>query len=813
MSAPAPATDTGSDGAVDDALADHRAGRLDDAERRYVSVIEREPRNVQAITLLGTLHAQRGDYKKAIGMLGRSLAIDGRQPFALNSLGNALNAVKRYRDAVAAYDKAIALKPDHVAAHSNRGNALRALGSHQDALDSCDTALSLDPSYAEAHCYRGDALQALERDEEALESYGRATDLRPNFVQAHFNKALLYQQLKNPERAVESYDRVIAIAPEWADAHNNRGNALVELGRYEDAIGSYEAAIKLRPSYAQAYNNCGNVLAVLQRPREALAKYNQAIHYKPDYTEAHQNCGNTLRALRDFEGAVRSYGKVLALRPDDAGAHLGQSMVLRELNRFDEALASAERAVRLDSELAYALGQLLLVKTHACDWDGIDETRDAVIAGIDRGMRASVPFTLIATDCPANSLRRCAALYAAEIAPLAAGATGRPALRHPSRNGRIKLAYVSADFHAHATAYLMAGLFEAHDRDRFDLYAISLGRNDHSETRMRLEGAFERFIEVGDKTDAEIADLLRELEIDIAVDLKGLTKGARPGIFALRPAPIQVNYLGYPGTMGVDYIDYLVADRVIIPEAEQPRYAENIVYLPDTYQCNDARRVMTERTPSRRDVGLPEQGFVFCSFNGSYKITPQIFDIWMRLLQKTQGSVLWLRESNDASVRNLRREAERRGVAGERLVFAPSWPLADHLARHRLADLFLDTLPCGAHTGASDALWAALPVLTCLGDSFAGRVAASLLNAIGLQDMVVHTLGDYEARALELAHDPVALAEIRERLARNRTTHALFDTARFTRNLETAYEQMVERDRSGEPPRGFAVEPVGGFAP
>jgi predicted O-linked N-acetylglucosamine transferase (SPINDLY family) len=656
-------------------------------------------------------------------------------------------------------------------------------------------------------------LQDLKRPEEALESYGRAADLRPNFAQAHFNRALLYQQLKDPKRALECYDRVIAIAPDWADAHNNRGNALVELTRYEEAMRSYEAAVERRPTYAEAYNNCGNVLAVLQRPREALVKYGRAIQYKPDYAEAHLNCGNTLRALRDFAGAVRSYGKALALRPDDAGAHLGQSMALRELNRFDEAVASAERAVRLDPELPYALGQLLLVKMHACDWDRINETRGAVIAAIDRGMHAAVPFTLIATDCPAHILRRCAELYTAEIAPPPARAADRAPPRDRSRNERIKLAYVSGDFHAHATAYLMTGVFEAHDRDRFELYAVSLGRNDHSEIRMRLERPFEGFIEAGDRTDREIADLLRDLEVDIAVDLKGLTKGARPGIFALRPAPVQVNYLGYPGTMGVGYIDYLLADQVIIPDSDQRWYAENIVYLPDTYQCNDAQRVMTEKTPSRRDVGLPERGFVFCSFNGSYKITPLMFDVWMRLLQKTEGSVLWLRESNDASMRNLRREAESRGVAGERLVFAPSWSLADHLARHRLADLFLDTLPCGAHTGASDALWAGLPVLTCLGDSFAGRVAASLLDAIGLPEMVMRSLGEYEARALEFAHDPAALVEIRERLARNRNTHALFDTARFTRNLETAYEHMVERHRSGEPPRPFAVGRVEGLAP
>lgn len=812
MSAPAStADDAASKAAMEDALAHHRAGRFDDAERRYASIVECEPKNAQALTLLGTLHAQRGDYQKAIGVLGRSLAVDARQPFALNSLGNALHAVKRHREAVAAYDTAISLKPDHAAALSNRGNALRALGSLDDALQSHDKALALDPSYVDAYCARGDVLQDLERFQEALDSYGRAADLRPNFAQAHFNKALLYQKLKAPGPAVESYDRVIAIAPDWADAHNNRGNALVELKRYEEAVRSYEAAAERRPSYAEAHNNCGNVLALLERPREALAKFRKAIQHKPDYADAHQNCGNTLRTLRDFEGAVRSYGKALTLRPDDAGAHLGHSMALRELNRFDEAVASAERAVRLDRERPYALGQLLLVKMHACDWDGIDEIRNAVIAGIDRGLRAAVPFILIATDCPPRTLRRSAELYAAELSPPGARPTAPPLLRH--RSDKIKLAYVSGDFHAHATAYLIAGVFEAHDRDRFELYGISLGRNDNSEIRLRLEKPFDAFIEAGGKTDQEIADLMRELEVDIAVDLKGLTKGARPGIFALRPAPIQVNYLGYPGTMGVDYIDYLLADRVIIPEADQQWYAENVVYLPDTYQCNDARRVITAKTPSRADVGLPERGFVFCSFNGSYKITPQMFDVWMRLLRKTEGSVLWLRESNDASVRNLRREAEKRGVAGERLVFAPQWSLADHLARHRLADLFIDTLPCGAHTGASDALWAGLPVLTCLGDGFAGRVAASLLNAIGLPDMVMRSLEDYEARALELAHDRAALAKIRDRLARNRDTHPLFDTVRFTRNLETAYERMVERHRSGEPPRTFTIEPAEGRAP
>jgi predicted O-linked N-acetylglucosamine transferase (SPINDLY family) len=806
-----PLTDAASKAAMDDALAHHRAGRLDEADRRYANIIEEEPRNVQALTMLGTLHAQRANYQKAIATLGRSLAIDGRQPFALNSLGNALNAVGRHRDAVAAYEKAIALKPDHAAAYSNRGNALRALGLHEDALASCDKALSLDPNYVEGHCYRGDALRDLKRSEEALEAYGRAVDLRPNFAQVHFSRALLYQQMMNPQGAVESYDRVIAIVRDWADAHNNRGNALVELGRYEEAARSYETAVELKPSYAEAHNNRGNVLALLQRPKEALVSYQKAIHHKPGYADAHQNCGNTLRTMRDFEGAAESYRRVLSVRPDDAAAHLGHSVTLRELNRFDEALTSAKRAVESDPQLPYALGQLLLVKMHACDWDGLDDVQAAVFAAIEGNRRASVPFILIATECPLHILRRCAGLYAEDVVPPTVRSHGRqPTVA--SQSGRIRVAYVSADFNSHATAFLMAGVFEAHDRDRFDICAISLGRNDRSEMRMRLEQAFDVFIDAGDKTDQEIASLLRDLEVDIAVDLMGLTKGARPGIFALRPAPIQVNYLGYPGTVGVDYIDYLVADRVIIPEAEQRWYVESVVYLPDTYQCNDRKRSISPRISSRTELGLPEQGFVFCSFNASYKITPQVFDVWMRLLVKTEGSVLWLRESNKSSTRNLRREAEKRGVAGDRLVFAPVWSHGEHLARHRFADLFLDTLPCGAHTSASDALWAGLPVLTCLGESFAGRVAASLLQAVGLPDMVTHSLEEYETRALELAGNPVLLDEVTERLAHNRETRALFDTARFTRHLESAYEQMIERHRAGESPQPFAVDLIDDFS-
>jgi predicted O-linked N-acetylglucosamine transferase (SPINDLY family) len=354
----------------------------------------------------------------------------------------------------------------------------------------------------------------------------------------------------------------------------------------------------------------------------------------------------------------------------------------------------------------------------------------------------------------------------------------------------------------------MTGLFERHDRARFETIAISFGPHKQGEMRTRLENAFDRFFDVEDKGATAIAQMIRDLEVDIAIDRKGYTENARPEIFAQRPAPIQAAWLAYPGTVGADYMDYIIADRCVIPEDQQQHYSENVIYLPDTYQANDSKRPISDLTPSRAEVGLPENGFVYCCFNQNYKITPPVFDIWMRLLRKVEGSVLWLLESNAAAARNLRHEAENRGVAPERLIFAKRQEHAGHLARHRLADLSLDTLPFNAHTTTSDALWAGLPVVTCLGTTFAGRVAGSLLNAVGLPELITNTSEEYEALALELARDRDALATIKSKLARNRSTHPLFDTDRMRRHVEAAYSTMWQGYQRGEPPRGFAVPAI-----
>jgi predicted O-linked N-acetylglucosamine transferase (SPINDLY family) len=423
--------------------------------------------------------------------------------------------------------------------------------------------------------------------------------------------------------------------------------------------------------------------------------------------------------------------------------------------------------------------------------------------GLAEGRKVCPPFALLAVDSTPAEQLAAARTWSADRYPLARGAC-----RHgtPHDRGRLRVAYMSGEYRAHATSFLIAGLFETHDRARFEVIGVSSGASDDSDMRRRIEGAFDGFLDVSTLSDDEAARILREKEIDILVDLNGYFGTVRAGIPARRPAPVQVNYLGFPGTSGTPYMDYILADRWVIPDNQQRFYSEKVVYLPDCYQANDARRAIAPQAPGRADAGLAESAFVFCCFNNTHKITPGWFGVWMEILRGVEGSVLWLLEANETVAQNLRREAGQRGVAAERIVFAPRKPLSEHLARHRLADLFLDTLPHNAHTTASDALWAGLPVLTCAGAAFAGRVAASLLDAVGLGDMIARSRDDYIAAAVRLAKAPEALRDIRERLAAQRLTHPLFDTARFTRHIESAYDTMWQRYKKGRQPAGFAVE-------
>ena len=826
--------------ALDKAVAFHRRGNLAEAERLYSQLLAAKPDHFDGLQMLGVLRYQQGRFPDALALIGAALKANPKAAPALLNYGLVLDALTRREEALASYDRALAIQPNYAEALYNRGIVLRALQRPAEALASFERALSIKPDYAEAHYNRGNALQDLARPAEALASYDRALGLRPDTAEILYHRGNALLALRRPAEALASYDQALTIKPDHVAALNNRGNTLQELGRPLEALASYDRALAIRPAHAQtiynrgvvlrqlqrpaealasfdqvlsiapdhvdALNNRGVVLRLLNRPLEALASYDRALAIKPGYVEVLNNRASTLRDLKRPAEALASIEQALAIEPAHADSLCNRGIALRDLKRPAESLASFEAALAIEPDHRYAFAGMAYAALAACDWD-----RTAVIAGeLERrvAQRQSVipPFTLLGYGSDPAVQLECARWSIASELP----ATTEPLWKQaPRRDDKIRIAYLSTDFRRHPVAALIAELIERHDRARFEVIGISYGPDDQSDLRQRLMRAFDQFHDVRSRSDRAVAELLSHMPVDIAIDLSGRTQDSRLGILAHRPAPVQATYLGYAGTTGAGFIDYVIADRTVLPFDQQPFYTEKIVHLPDCFQSNDSTRQIAAATPTRREAGLPEAGFVFCCFNNNFKITRPVFEVWMRLLRAIAGSVLWLSQDNAAARENLCREAATRGIDPARLIFAPRVERDDeHLARHRLADLFVDTLPYNAHATASDALWAGLPLLTCRGASFAGRVAASLLQAAGLPELAANDLAEYEALALRLATDAALLGGLRRRLAQNRTTCPLFDTDRFRRHIENAYTTMWELQRRGESPRSFSVEPV-----
>ena len=785
------------------ALGLHRAGRLGEAEPLYRKILDVDRGHVDARHHLGIIHHQRGEHIAAIRQIDAALEIDPNLVAAHNNRGVALAALQRSEEAAESYARAIALRPDYVDALFNRGNALKDLGRLDAALASYDRVMVLAPGHALAWANRGAVLHALRRYEAAVASYDQAIELKPDSGEAFNNRAATLAALGRFREALASFDAAIRLKPDLADAFGNRGNVLRELHRLEEALASYDAAIRLKPDFAEVYSNRSNALRDLRRFDEALASCERAIALQPDHAEYHNNRAAALYDMRRLDEAVASYDRAIALDPDYVEAHSNRGFALRDLRRYAESAASFARAFALDPDFDFLSGAYLHAKMCICDWTDFGPDCARLLSAVDAGRAAAPPFQLLAIPASPAQQLRAARCFAADKS----GETHQPLWRGERyAHRRIRVAYLSADLRDHPITALTVGLFERHDRTRFETIAVSFKSDAHNQVSERLTTLFDRFVDARQMSDPDVARLVRDLEVDIAVDLNGHTEGARPSVFAWRTAPVQVNYLGFAATLGTSAWDYVIADRFVIPDADHAHYAEKVVYLPDCFMVNDRGRKISEQTPSRAEAGLPAQGFVFCCFNNSFKITPDIFDVWMRLLRSVEGSALWLSAANASAVANLQREAERRGIAADRLVFAPRVPLnEDHLARLRLADLFVDTLYYNAHATAADALWAGVPVLTCPGATFASRVAGSLLNAVGLPELMTGSLTEYEGLALGLARDSARLAALRQKLARNRDVCRLFDTDRFARNIEAAYTKMWERAQGGEPPRGFAV--------
>jgi protein O-GlcNAc transferase len=744
----------------------------------------------------GTALAGLTRHVDALMAYDRALSLRSDLTEAWFGRGNVLFDLRRYDEAVAAYDKTLSFEPDRAEARLGRGNALAGLKRHDEALAAMDKALSLKPDLAEAWRSYGNILVELVRNEEAVAAYDKALSLKPGLVEAWLGRGNAFAGLKRDVDAFASYDGALSLKPDFAEAWLGRGNVLFDLKRHDEAVAAYDKALSLNPDMAEAWLGRGNVVFEANRHAETFAAYDKAIALKPDLAEAWLGRGNTFNDLKCYDDALAAFDRALSLKPDLTEAWSGRGNAFAGLKRYGEAFTAYDKALALNPDLAGLEGERIHCKMYLCDWSDFETECDHLVQSVRNGKENTNPFAFLGVGSSAEDQFDCAQLWTRKRYP----PLGQPLWRgEPYKHDKIRVGYVSSDFRRHPVADLIAGVLECHDRSQFDVLGISIGSDDNSEIRRRLVRSFDTFIDAQTLSVDEVAKRIREEEIDILIDLNGATSNARTEIFARRPAPIQVNYLGYPGTMGAGYIDYIVADPVLIPASQRKSYMEKIAYLPHSYLPHDhTSRPVSDRSFERGEFGLPADGFVFCCFNNAYKLNPQLFRSRMKLLKAVEGSILWLSENSITAANNLRREAAAAGVEPDRLVFANRLPSsADHLARHRLADLFLDTLPYNAHTTASDALWAGLPVLTQIGETFAGRVAASLLLAVGLPELIAETQEQFESMAIELASRPERLSAIKDKLAQNRSTKPLFDTKLYTRHIEGAYAAMYRRHQNG----------------
>lgn len=742
---------------IQQGLALHQQGKLNQAQLIFEQALGIQANHFELLQLTGTIAVQTKCYERAIELFSKAILLSPKNGNAYYNLGVAHEALKQFDSAISSYDHAISFNPQFAQAYFNRGLIYDALKQFDAAICNYDQAIRLMPNYAETYLNRANASKAINRLDEALIHYDNAIKINPNYAEAYCNRGTVLQKMGRLDDALLSYDNAITIKPDFAGAYNNRGNTLKELGRLSEALASYDITITISSDYAEAYNNRGNALQELGRLDEALDSHDKAINIRPDFAAAYSNRGKDLQEMR----------------------------------RFEDALASFDRAIQLNPDIDYLLGSLIHTKMHLCNWDQCGDLIEQLTAKIIKNDSVTTPFIALTVIDDPKLQKQSAEIYINGKYP---ANQILPDIKKHSKHQKIRIGYFSADFREHPVAYLTAELFELHNRDQFEVFAFSFGINTEDYLRKRLEKAFDQFIDVRNQSDEEIALLARQMEIDIAVDLGGFTAGFRVGIFARKAAPIQVNYLGYPGTMGADFMDYIIADPTLIPQYKQQHYSEKIAYLPDTYMVNDSTCKPSEKSFTRAEFGLPENAVIFACFNASYKITPTTFSSWMRILDAVSNSVLWLSSMDQKAINNLKLSATKHGIEDNRIIFATRMNhVSDHLNRITLADLFLDTFPYNAHTTTNDALRVGLPVLTLMGESFASRVAASQLNAVELPELITTNSEAYESLAIEMGNHPEQLQRIKSKLVNNLASSVLNNPKTFARYIELLYGKMYQR--------------------
>ncbi len=781
---------SGSDPAIGDAVQQllglEKLGKFDLAAAKAEELTAKAPGSVDLWKRMALINHRIGRIDKMELALRKACALRPDDASLHTNLGIALHLQGRNEDAIPFFQESLRLKPDNAVAHNSLATALVALGKREEAAKCFLQATRCKPDYVEAWNNLGRICIELGKYQEALPCFRKVLELAPGSGDVHRDIGVALKALGRDEEAVAALRMAISIAPGDAQAHFSLGSLLSKAGKDADALHCFNEAIRLEPRNHMAHFNMGVALFGEGRPDEAIESYVKAVQLRPDFAEGYVNLGTVYQAKAQLDAALASFDRALELRPDMSEAFAGRGEAQRQQGKLDEALTSLEAAVKLAPDNDLLRFQKIDLQAHMADWTEFsDIARQCETLGTQN--TAITPFRALAIeDNPARQLAR------SRLQAKAVDRFVRPPLpawkKQPGE--RIRVGYFSADMREHPMAFILTGHLAGHDRDRFEVFVFSFAPPDRSTTREKAQNAVEHFIDISDIDDRAIVEMVREKRLDIAIDLMGYTKYCRPELFARRLAPVQINYLGFPSTMGADFIDYILADNILIPDEQRRNYSERLLAMPHTYFPYDRDQKISDKQTTRADFGLPEDALVFCCFNQIYKIGPREFDIWMRLIRKVDDSVFWLPPMNRWVVENLRKEAESRGVDPARLVFAERLTHEEHLARYRHADLFLDTFNCNAHTTAADALWGGVPIVTKIGRQFAARVCASILTAAGLPEMITKSEAEYEQLALDLATDRERLAGIRAKLAGNRLAKPMFDTPRFTRDLESQLETV-----------------------
>ncbi len=823
----------------------HQSGNLAAAATFYLKILDKQPDHTDTIFLIGTLHLQQGNHDAATVFLKKAIALKPNYVTAYNNLGAALQAQGKFDEAIDSYRLALSLKPDDAEVHKNLGNGLREKGKLDESIASYRQATVLDPNNAEAHNDLGAVLHKSGKLDEAIESHRQTIRLKPDYAEAYGNLGAALQEKGKLDEAIASHRQALSFKPDYAEAHNNLGAALQEQGKLDEAIASYRQALSLKPDYAEAYYNLGNALKIHGKIDEAIKSYKQAItlkqnyasayvnlgtafqgqgksndaiscykkalEIKPDHVNAYYNLGNAFQGQGEFNEAISYYQKALELKPDHAEAYNNIGAIFQEQGELNEAISCYQKALDLKPDGAEIYSNLFHQFQQACAWQKTEgmaaKLDDFTTNALDSGTKtAETPLVSLARHTDPSWVFAVARSWSDDIAR--AMSTVKTHFSFDSRRSRktkTVVGYLSNDFRNHPMAHLTLSLYGLHNRDEFKIFCYSYGKDDGSYYSARIRRDCDKFVDIHNLNDAAAAKCIYEDQVDILIDLKGYTRGNRIGIYALRPAPIQVRYLGLPCTTGADFFDYIITDRIALPEDHAQYYSEDFVYLPHCYQINDHTQKISNKDWKKADFGLPEGSFVFCSFNQGYKIEPVMFNTWMNILRQVPEGVLWLQRENEITEKNLRQEAERRGVESTRLIFSGRLSKDQHLGRLRFADIALDTRIVNGIITTSDALWVGVPVITLQGNSFTSRVSSSILTAIGLPELIAQTLEEYESLAIDLVHNSGKLQMIRQKIMKNRLVEPLFDTPRFTKNLEKAYKEMWKIFMADESPRQIEV--------